>query len=331
MRALARYFFLLTAALYFTAPSFASTYCATSAKDAALTYVQGALSDGRDYVDVLEPNRLRQFRARLQQLLDDQYAPASSGFRERMLGETWTIERLSALSDREFFLLYHSSGAERRRGLSISKLGVSDIRRDQFGDTLVAVFYDVEGRGNTVNQRRELRAVQRAQCWLIELSLESRVNLELIAKFLKESRKNAELSRHALPRVSLQVAEASDFERPGFRSLPRRSGDNNVWVREDSLLTGEDVATASASWDCENGLEPEDPAVRLTFTPGGAEKLQKWTLGRYGTMLAVVVDGQVVLYARIAGNFGAALSLCLPGGKLEDAQKLAADVLGRAR
>jgi hypothetical protein len=45
-------------------------------------------------------------------------------------------------------------------------------------------------------------------------------------------------------------------------------------------------------------------------------------------MLAVIVNERVVVYARVASVLGDKLTMCLPNAALEEAQALAADLLG---
>jgi preprotein translocase subunit SecD len=89
------------------------------------------------------------------------------------------------------------------------------------------------------------------------------------------------------------------------------------------------VQTTSAHWDCHAGLGPEAPAVRIVFNDQAAEALSAWSERNVGAMLAVVVNGQALVFARVAGPMGAKLSVCLPQETpLEEAQALARDLRG---
>lgn len=56
--------------------------------------------------------------------------------------------------------------------------------------------------------------------------------------------------------------------------------------------------------------------------------MRRWTEANLGSMLAVIVNESVVVYARVAGVLGDKLTMCLPNAALEEAQALAADLLG---
>jgi preprotein translocase subunit SecD len=75
-------------------------------------------------------------------------------------------------------------------------------------------------------------------------------------------------------------------------------------------------------------MGPEEPAVRITFSKTATESIYSWTKSNIGAMLAVVLDAEVVVYAKVAAAFGQKITLCLPGKTLEQANARSNDLLG---
>jgi preprotein translocase subunit SecD len=102
-----------------------------------------------------------------------------------------------------------------------------------------------------------------------------------------------------------------------------------VWVSTTPIATEQDLLSVSATWDCEAGLGPEDPAVRLRFSPPASERLASWTAANIGSMLAVVIDGEVRTFARVGAKLGATLAVCLSGAQLVEARTIAMALGGK--
>jgi hypothetical protein len=239
---------------------------------------------------------------------------------------------VTAASDEELVGQFLAGGEQIRRGWRISDIRVAESRRSQFAGQEVTVTYRLESPAGSSTQKRELSVEQSGNCWLVAVPLEAWVRLSQLSKLLKESRQQADFPRKGPARVSMQVVAASGTAGPGLKRLPRSDASAAVWVETKALLTDKDVIGAHAAWDCEAaGLGPEDPAVRMTFSPEGAKALRRWTESNMGAMLAVVVDARVVSLARVAAVLGSKLSICLPGATLEQAQALAEDLMGLPR
>lgn len=306
-----------------------ASVCAPSAQEAVATFVKSAITDGRKSVELMESRSLSKFRARLQQLLDDRYSPDSREFRVRFLGAGWSVDRLTAASDRDLVGSYLAAGEERRRSWSVSEIQVEEPRRSYPGTLEVSVSYRLERLEGTTKQTRQFNVIKRAECWTIEVPIEAWVRTDQLAKILKESRDERGMTRSGPARATLRVAPGGLEGEPRMQQFPDRESKGMVWVDETPLLTESDLESASASWDCEPvGLGPEEPAVRLQFAEQSAKRLTDWSIGRLGRMLAVVVNGKVEVYARVSSRLGSKLSLCMRGGTLEEAQAIAADLMG---
>jgi hypothetical protein len=309
--------------------SSAANVCMKGAEEAAVTFARWSVEDAVRTVELIQPRNLKQYRSRLQQIVDDRYSPDSAQFRNRLLGSDWTQQRIATASDQELVGRFLTGGEQLRKGWRISEVRAIESKRSYLSDREVTVSYQIETPTTTSTQRREFSAYLAGTCWVVQVPVEAWERVDRLAKILKESRLLVSAPREGPPRASLQVASASDTSRPGMRQLPRRGGASPVWVDSTALLTGEQVTSAIASWDCEAvGLGPEEPAVRLTFSTEGAAAMRRWTEANRGSMRAVIVNESVVVYARVDGVLGNKLTMCLPSAALEEAQALAADLLG---
>lgn len=234
------------------------------------------------------------------------------------------MERLSALSDADFMREYLVATQNLIDRPVLSKVSVIDARPDRFGDTAVKVRYDLTKAGRTSTQERKLTVISLSGCWRVEVPLEGWGRLEEISKILKSSRPIPSPSKHEVSRVSLSVAPASAIPREDYLQVnQRRKGSPPLWVSTTQIVTQADVVAASAAWDCDAGLGPEDPSVKIWFNDRGAEALNNWTQRNMGAMLAISINNEVITFAKVAGVFGKSVTACLSGEQIENAEAIA--------
>lgn len=309
-----------------------SDTCPASAELAVSLFMESALDGEGRAATLLQPQALGRFRARLEQLLDNRYSPDSAGLRERMLGAEWTLPRLRTASDAELVGRYLASGQQRRAGASITDLKL--LRREPAGagGERITVSYQVHGVGPSATQERTFSAAPSGGCWKLDVPVEAWARLDRVASILKAARPTTDLPREGPARACLHVAPASSGPRPGAQPIPLPAAGGaarKVWVDQAALLTQEDIQATSASWDCDAGPGPEAAAVRIVFNDRAADTLVAWSERNVGAMLAVVVNGEALVFAKVAGRMDAKLSVCLPeDAPLEEAQALARDLRG---
>ena len=312
----------------------AAATCAASPEEAAITFHRSIFTDPRSTLPLLNKREISGFRRRLLQVLDDRYSPMSSQFRERILGPEWPLARLRGLGDAELVAQYFATSKLQSAGVELVSIDVTGTKpsRDYAGDDAVKVTVSYQVRGVKGNPARERTVSARPLdgCWVLDVPLATWAQLEGIATELKGSRKDAMPYRQGPSRVPLQVAAASATARPGMRATRRRGSGTTVWVDETPLLTDADIIRASASWDCQAQADYflEDPAVRIAFREEAAHRLTAWSGKNVGSMLAIVIDGEVVMFARVAEALGNRVSACMTRARLEDAEALARALIG---
>ena len=319
--------------------AWAEDLCAPSPEEAAVRFVQLSTTDARRAAELIEPRSLAPFKQRLAQLMDARYSPDSEAFRERLLGPGWTAQRMAAATDKELVGQFLAGGQALRRDWKISNVRAIDSQRGLLDGREVTVSYQVESPTlGSSTQKRTFAAHPSPgnKCWLVQMPTESRVRLDEIAQALKASRPQVDIARAGPARADWLVAPASYTPKPGMKELARsgEAGSSSpAWVDTAApLLTAKDLVGARAAWDCEASFAgPEDPAIWLTLSAGGSNTLTEWTRAHHGAILAMVVNGQVAVIARVAGVLGSKLQMCLPGASLEQAQALANDLMGAPR
>lgn len=316
----------------------AEDVCAPSPEEAAVRFVQwSGGADARRSAELIQPRSLAPFKQRLAQLMDARYSPDSEAFRERLLGPGWTAQRMAAATDKELVGQFLAGGQTLRRDWKISNVRAIDSQRGLLDGREVTVSYQVDSASlGSSTQKRTFTAHTSGKCWLVQMPIESRARLDEIAQALKASRPQVDIARAGPARADWQLAPASYTPQPGMKELARRGeagSSSSAWVdTAAALLTEKDLVGARAAWDCEASFAgPEDPAIWLTLSADGSNTLTEWTRAHQGAILAMVVNGQVAVIARVAGVLGAKLQMCLPGASLEQAQALANDLMGTPR
>lgn len=88
-------------------------------------------------------------------------------------------------------------------------------------------------------------------------------------------------------KLAIHLAEARPTE--GCREAADSSTRRKIYLHTQSVVTEKDVTKVNAT-EIGNGL----PAISVTLTKEGGEKMAKVTEGNLGKMLAILVDGKVL-------------------------------------
>jgi hypothetical protein len=303
--------------------------CLATAEEAAQAFVRQSINDPGASPGLLTLRSLATYRARLEQLLDDRYSPDSGPLRARLLGTDISPAQLRAMSHTELVGMFQAAGASRRQAVGLGDVQVTGkSTRPYLGDEVTVSYRLTIGSAET-HQERTFSVSSEQGCWKLDVPVEAWVRLDQLAKILKESRTEPQFKVRGMPRASVRVAAASAS--PFTGSAEHRQRDTShaaAWVANSPLLTERDLVGVSASWDCDAGRGPEDAAIRLHFSERGTAALAKWSKDNLGTMLAVVIDGEVRTFARVSGVLGSKLSVCLPRMTLDDAESLARRLAG---
>lgn len=304
--------------------------CPSSPEEAVQTFVASSTQRPSPSAALLTPRSLKSYRARIEQLVDDRYSPESHTVRARFFGPSRSQDQLAALSDQQLvseFLSSFDPGPAHIDDVTVVRIDTAPVIW-----TEVTVSYRVTQRGKTSTQQRTLAAQEVGACWKVEVPAEAWVNLTRIAEDLKRSRILPTYKKGANSAASLQVVAARLDSQPGWRAMQPRAGSGIsqvVWVAADPVLTEKDVEGASAYWDCGSVLRSEQPAVILQFTEASGDRLRSWTRDHINEMLAVAIDGEIAVFARIAESLGPRLSVCLPESTLGDTDLLAKRLVGK--
>lgn len=306
--------------------------CPASAEDAALQFVTLGLRDPRRVTPLIRAESLHRFRLRLEQLADPRYSPDSDLFRTTGWGPDWSFERLSSESDAGVVGPLLAAGQVVRTEEGPSNLRVTRSWLDPSLGRQIEVRYVLATARGPSEQQRVFTAHLVKPCWQLDIPTETWAHMLQISKALKASRGPAPATNRTGPSsLRLQVAAASSDPSAGARAVPVRGGAKQVWMASTPLATESNLLSARASWDCEQGLGPEDPAIWLQFDTASARRIEQWTEANRGRMLAVAIDNEVVTFAMVTTALKDRVTVCLRDGTLEDATRLAARLMGAAR
>ena len=93
--------------------------------------------------------------------------------------------------------------------------------------------------------------------------------------------------------VRFEVRLAEDSPGSGLREA-KVGSDRSVYLHDDVVVTNGDIAVARVV----PGPAPSDYSVGIEFKPSGAEKMRAATGNHIGKLLAILLDGQVVVVFR---------------------------------
>jgi hypothetical protein len=109
--------------------------------------------------------------------------------------------------------------------------------------------------------------------------------------------------------VRFEVRLAEDRPAPGLREAKVSGSDRSVYLHDEVIVTNSDIAVARVV----PGHGPSEYSIGVEFNASGAEKMRAATANHIGKLVAILLDGQVVMApvlrtpigasARITGNF----------------------------
>ena len=97
----------------------------------------------------------------------------------------------------------------------------------------------------------------------------------------------------------IELKRASDQPADGMVPLRLYGTERDVYVAESPLLTNEDIATVEKAYDSQG-----ERALVLHFTDVGAQQIRDFTRTESDTMIALVVDGTLMLALPVRSEIG---------------------------
>jgi preprotein translocase subunit SecD len=88
----------------------------------------------------------------------------------------------------------------------------------------------------------------------------------------------------------IQLKEASDIQRDGMEALNLYGTDRTVYVAMNTLLGNDGISRVELTYDAEG-----NDAIMLHFTADGSNEVSGFTKSHTGTMIAIVIDGNLML------------------------------------
>jgi len=88
----------------------------------------------------------------------------------------------------------------------------------------------------------------------------------------------------------IELKAASERPADGMVPMLLFGTDREIYVGDELLMTNADISTVERSYDTQG-----DPAISLRFTDDGGEKISKFTRSGPDRMIALVIDGQLML------------------------------------
>ena len=88
---------------------------------------------------------------------------------------------------------------------------------------------------------------------------------------------------------------------PGLREARIAGSTDVVYLHPEVIVTNDDIADSNVI----AGNAPSRFEVAVTFTAAGAEKMRRATAAHIGQLLAILVDGEVVMAPRLRSAIGA--------------------------
>lgn len=306
--------------------------CAQSAEDAALQFLEATVNDPSRAVALIGERSLRQFRLRIEQLADSRYSPFSDVFRKRTFGPDWDADRFARETDAGVVRKYFLGVQAANKGVVLSNVRVTGSTAEPTMGQRIEVTYEAAAAHGRAEEKRVFTVYPAEQCWKLDVPARVWAGIALLVENMKISRAPLRAVPNKQPStLRLEVTEASATPFAGARALPFRGETEQIWVASKPLATESNLVAARAAWDCGQGFDPETAAVWLLFDAASQRRLMQWTTRSFGKMIAVAVEGQVVAFARVREALTDRIRLCLDDTTLEEAELVAARLMGTAR
>jgi len=101
--------------------------------------------------------------------------------------------------------------------------------------------------------------------------------------------------------VRFEVRLADEAFSPGLREARVQGSGTLVYLRPEIIVTNDDISDSQVI----AGDTPSRFGIAVTFTTAGAEKMRQATAGHVGGLIAVLIDGEVVLAPRLRSPISA--------------------------
>ena len=124
-------------------------------------------------------------------------------------------------------------------------------------------------------------------------------------------------------KVKVEIRRAENKPAEGLVEAVVQGTDRKVYLRKQTDLTNEDIASARAIDSKDTG-----PAVEITFTKDGQKKATKVSEAHQDKPLAILVDGKVIAALTVKTKLGEKVLVTGNFAK-EEAEKLAARIQGK--
>jgi hypothetical protein len=304
--------------------------CPRNAEAAATRFVSLGATDPASAARLLEAESLQAYADRIRQVLDDRYAPGVAAFRQRFLGEDWSSERVRQASAGELVSAYLTAGLTHRASNRVRILGTSSSRRQWGMGKDVTVSYRVSGVDGEHDAKKVFSVVQQASCWKVQLPFDVYERISVLANALKKERPEPVYASSGTSTMKLQLVPASYSPVAGMSEASwwrPQSGKSPVWVGSEAIATEAGLQGTSAYWSCDAG-NFEYPSLHLVLLPAAAQAVGAWTSSHIGQDMALLLNGKVLSYAKIAGKVDYGLQLCVHDSTLEEVDALAAAIAG---
>jgi hypothetical protein len=305
--------------------------CLKSAEAAARQFVALGVTDPVRSAGLVEPVSLEAYGERIRQVLDVRYAPGSVAIRQRLLGPDWSDERLRSAATGELVAAYLAAGLAQRASYRVKILGATSSRQQWGMGKDVTVSYRLAGPNGEQDLKKVLSVAQDSSCWKVEMPFDVYDRIGVLANALKEGRPEPVHAVNSRSAIKLQLLHASYLPKEGMHETTwsrSRSGETRIWVGREPIVTEAGLLGTSAYWSCDN-VSFEYPSLHLLLNPGAAQALNDWSSTHLGEDMALLVDGKVVSYGKVAGKLDRRLQLCMADRSLEEVEALAADIAGK--
>ena len=304
----------------------AAAPCPASAEEAVRLFVQADVAQPLGVLDVLLPKSLAQYRAALEQMLDDDYSPASAAWRAEVLGPDWTPARIHAATDIELLGAYLAKDPMHRRVAAASDIRVV-YSSDEFRKFYPwGVTYRLDVDGKATEHSDAFDAGISDGCWKVGLPVRAQMRIQAVADRLRESRQAAPVVAVGA-RSKLLLLAASRSPVVGAKRLDGWS--QPVWIDAGApLATEANLIGVSAWWACPEGLGAEEPGLGLKLDERAVQALSRLSEKPDFPDLVMVVDGKVVSVSHVQGPLGSSFQLCGQFHSMADARAMAARLRG---
>ena len=100
--------------------------------------------------------------------------------------------------------------------------------------------------------------------------------------------------------VRFEVRLAAPAFSPGLTEARIAGSNDVVYLHQEAIVTNDDISDSHVI----AGDSPSNFGVAVTFNAAGAEKMRQATAAHVGELMAILIDGQVVMAPRLRAQIG---------------------------